>query len=81
MKFKTATRDNLTSLAMVVVGVLFASGIMVHSARDVGAHNENWRECVNQIAREAYVEDDVDDTFDSGFDAGLYASKICGVMK
>ena len=83
IEMKIRTQDNLIAAGMVSVGVALTVGIMITSAgmasRMTGPNT--WTECVNKVAYQAYVEDDMDNDFDSGFDAGLYAAKVCGVEK
>ena len=83
MKMNVRTQDNLVAAMMVSGGVALAVGIMITSAGYAGRipASNTWTECVNKVAYQAYVEDDVDNDFDSGFDAGLYAAKVCGVEK
>ena len=63
-------------LVAVFVGFIIALmlGIFYVSSPPV---KHDWGACVNKVAEEAYVEDDVEDTFDAGFDAGLLAAKLC----
>lgn len=68
-------KDAFIGLAFAVA--IIALMLTIFAQSHDGEQKDGWGTCVNQVAREAYVEDDVGDTFDAGFDAGLLAGELC----
>jgi len=67
-------KDALVGAAFAVAIIALMLGIFAGSKH---ASQSDTKACINKVAWEAYVEDDVGDSFDAGFDAGLLAGELC----
>ena len=67
-------------MILTLVALVGASGYVITRAtldKRSEPTPETYKECVNRIAYDAFVDADVGNTFDAGFDAGLVAEKEC----
>ncbi len=74
---KAKTKTSIQEGLFGAIALTLIVGSIALSDQKSPIIQEEFEECANKIARQAYIEDDVGNTFDAGFDAGVFAANWC----